>query len=203
MSVVMVKCPHCGSPQVSSTAPDQYTCRSCGTIFHFVRPDVQRQDIVGHNCPHCGKAIPAGTGIRCMRCGKYDLCPDCVSYLNPDGYVCKSCLKASGQDCAICGKFAFITCKSCEERMAKGTKSRDQLVAKACGDCYNTFFTDYLRLQEAKGGMPPKWGKVSFHCPTCGQICTDCVEEKKQFLGGLSYRCKNCGSDVKLKEETM
>ena len=80
-----------------------------------------------------------------------------------------------------------------QERMAKGTKSRDQLVAKACDDCYNTFFTDYLRLQEAKGGMPPKWGKVSFHCPVCGQICNDCVEEKKQFLGGSSYRCKNCG----------
>ena len=203
MSNVAVLCPHCKSPYVDTTAHEQYKCRNCGTIFHFVRPDIQRQDQVSHNCPQCGTAIQAGTGIRCTRCGKHDLCPDCVSKLIPDGYVCKSCLKESGQDCAICGKFAFKTCKSCEQRMAKGTKSRDELVAKACGDCYDTFFTDYLRLKEAQGGMPPKWGKVSFHCPSCGQICNDCVEEKKQFFGGPSYKCKNCGSELKLREEEM
>lgn len=203
MSVSKVNCPYCGSPHVTSTAPDQYRCKNCSTLFNFVRPDVQRHDVVSHNCPQCGKAVEPGAGIRCMKCGKYDLCQDCVSLLNPDGYVCKSCLKANGQDCSICGKFAYITCKSCVDRMAKGDKPRDELVSKTCSNCYDTFFTDYLRLKDASGGMPPKWGKVSFHCPRCGQVCRDCVMEKKQVFGGNIYACKNCGSQVKLREETM
>jgi predicted RNA-binding Zn-ribbon protein involved in translation (DUF1610 family) len=87
--------------------------------------------------------------------------------------------------------------------MAKGNKPKDELVSKACSSCYDTFFTDYLRLKEASGGMPPKWGKVSFHCPSCGQVCRDCVLEKKQLFSGNIYSCKNCGSQVKLREEAM
>ncbi|MBN1682422.1 hypothetical protein JW865_02590 [Candidatus Bathyarchaeota archaeon] len=203
MTVVMIRCPNCGSNEVTTTSQDQYYCRSCGTSFHFIRPDIQKQDVVTHNCPICGKPIQPGTGIKCMRCGKYDLCEDCVSLLNPGGYVCKSCLLAANEACTLCGKYAFITCRSCLEREAKGEKDETLPISKACGDCYDTFFTDYRCLIEAKGGMPPKWGKVSYHCPKCGQICNDCIEEKKQFLRGIIIKCKNCGSTVQIREEAM
>ncbi len=202
MSATMIRCPNCGSTDVHSTAPDQYKCLRCGGGFNLIRPDVMRQDVVSHNCPVCGKPVEAGKGFRCTRCGSYDLCPDCVSYLNPDGHVCKTCLKKAGQNCFICGKFAFQTCQSCVGLAAKGKKD-PEVVTKVCGDCYNLWFIDHIELKKASGGMPPRWGPVTFHCPRCGQICTDCAEEKQRFLRGKTYVCKNCGSELTLREQPM
>jgi len=201
MSVSMIRCPNCGSTEVSQTKPDQYQCNSCSVIFHFIRPDIQKTDVVSHNCPVCGKPVQPGKGYRCNRCGKYDICEDCVSKLNPDGYVCKDCLKAAGQDCFVCGKFAFQTCKACEIRLARG-ETEVEIVKKVCGPCYELFFADIRELEKAKGGMPPRWGTVTYHCPNCGNICVDCVEEKKSWFSTKQV-CKACGSDVRMQNYTM
>ena len=197
----MIRCPNCGSTEVSQTKPDQYKCISCGVIFHFIRPDVQRTDVVSHNCPVCGKPVPPGQGYKCTRCGKYDICEECVSFLNPDGYVCKDCLKEAGQDCFICGKFAFQTCQACEKRLAKGDPEVE-IVKKVCGECYELFFADTRELKKAQGGMPPLWGTVTYHCPVCGNICADCIEEKKGWFSSKIV-CKGCGSEIRMQNYTM
>lgn len=200
MSSSMIQCPNCGSVNVTSTKPDEYRCMSCRATFNFIRPDIKRHDVVSHNCPICGKPIEAGRGFRCTRCGKYDLCEDCVEKLIPEGYVCKTCLKEAGQDCFICGKFGYITCKSCEGRYARG---ETDVIVQVCDECYPHWFVDYIELEPVRNGMPPRWGAVTYYCPRCRQICNQCVEEKKRFLRGKTYVCKNCGSELQITEVEM
>ena len=54
MSFTAIKCPNCGADKVRTVRTDVYLCAYCGSQFTMVRPDVQRTDIVSHNCTSCG-----------------------------------------------------------------------------------------------------------------------------------------------------
>ena len=197
MSVSTVRCPNCGSVASKSVNQDEYKCAHCSAQFYFTKPNVQKTDVVTHNCPLCGKPVQAGSGFKCTRCGKYDLCDDCVSKVNPEGYVCKECFKKAGTACFLCGKFANTTCSSCQELVSRGLSDTE---IRVCWDHYSMFYIDETELEPAKNGNPPRWGSVTYSCPKHGQICNTCVEEKNQFLRGKKLVCKTCGSELVLHE---
>jgi len=197
MSVTAVRCPNCGSVASKSVNHDEYKCSHCGASFYFTKPNVQKQDIVAHNCSICGKPVQAGTGYKCTRCGQYDLCMDCVSKIEPEGYVCKDCFKKAGQDCFLCGKFAGTVCSSCKDRLARG---ETDAVVQVCWDHYSMFFIDEAEIEPARRGLPPRWGSVTYRCPQHGEICNMCVEEKRKLLRGKKLVCKACGSDIQMSE---
>jgi len=197
MSVTSVRCPNCGSVASKTVNHDEYKCNHCGATFYFTKPNVQKFDTVTHNCPLCGKPIPSGTGYKCTRCGTFDLCPDCVSRIEPEGYVCKECFRKAGQDCIICGKFAGTVCGSCQELLKRG---ETDTVTQVCWDHYSLLFIDEAEIVPSRGGMPPRWGSVTYNCPIHGDICTLCAVEKQQFLRGKKLVCKACGSEIRMSE---
>lgn len=197
MAVTSVRCPNCGSVASKSINQDEYKCNHCGATFYFTKPNVQKYDAVTHNCPLCGKPIPPGAGYRCTRCGKYDLCTDCVSRIEPEGYVCKDCFKNSGQDCILCGKYAGSVCGSCKELYNRG---ETETVNQVCWDHYSMIFIDEAEITPSRNGMPPRWGSVTYSCPIHGEICSLCVVEKERFLRGKQLVCKACGSELRLTE---
>jgi DNA-directed RNA polymerase subunit RPC12/RpoP len=197
MSVTPVRCPNCGSVASKNINSDEYKCNHCGATFYFTKPNVQKTDAVTHNCPLCGKPIPAGTGYKCTRCGKYDLCPDCVSRIEPEGHVCKDCFRKAGQDCFLCGKFAGTVCRSCQDLHKRG---KQDTVVQVCWDHYSMFFIDEAEIVPSRGGMPPRWGSVTYRCPVHGEICNMCVEEKRALLRGKKIVCKACGSEIMMTE---
>jgi predicted RNA-binding Zn-ribbon protein involved in translation (DUF1610 family) len=194
MSSSMIRCPNCGSVSVQVVRPGEYRCSSCGVNFHFIRPDVQRHDVVSHNCPKCGKPVQAGQGFKCISCGQYDLCGDCVDQVPNRGYMCKDCIEKSGEGCSICKKFAWHVCGSCKARHERGEIPRED-VMQTCEKCFDSLFTTFVDLKRGRQLIGAE--KVSFRCPRCGEICFDCAVEKKGFLS-KGFFCKNCGSKVDL-----
>ena len=198
MSINLVKCPNCGSISVTSVGSDKYNCSHCKAYFQLVRPDLQRTDVVGHNCPSCGKPIEAGKGYKCVKCDKYDLCETCVDDVPNRGYMCKSCIKEIGENCVICSRFAWRVCGSCKNRFEKGEIPNDE-VMKTCNDCFDSLFTTQVDLKTESNINIPGGLKVSFNCPKCGEVCFDCAVEKKGLLSS-GYYCKNCGSKINLNK---
>jgi hypothetical protein len=62
------------------------------------------------------------------------------------------------------------------------------------------FYIDEAEIEPSRGGMPPRWGSVTYTCPTHGEICNTCVEEKRKFLGGKNVVCMACGSEIRMSE---
>ncbi len=195
MSTSVIKCPNCASVEVRSTKPDEYECTHCRARFIFIRPDAQKTDVVSHNCPCCGKPVEAGKGFRCVTCGKYDLCGDCVDIYG-GGYNCKECLKKAGKQCVICGKLAIHVCGSCQKRYERKQIPQDE-VMRTCHSCFGSLFTTLEIIRDGKRVLGTK--NFYHYCPKCGEVCLDCAEEKKTFLGP-SKVCKNCRSKVTLSE---
>jgi len=198
LSINLIKCPNCGSISVTSVGSDKYNCSHCKAYFQLVRPDVQRIDVVEHNCPSCGKPIEAGKGYKCVKCGKYDLCETCVDDVPNRGYMCKSCIKEIGENCVICNRFAWHVCGSCKDMFDKGEIPNID-VMKTCNDCFDSLFTNLVDLKTYSNRTIPAGLKVSFNCPKCGDVCIDCAKEKKSPLKS-GYYCKNCGSKINLNK---
>jgi hypothetical protein len=185
MSTALVRCPNCGSVSNRTNVPDEYICSHCKARFKFVRPgdQVVTHDVRTHTCPVCGGSVEAGKGIRCVRCGRNDVCTNCARK-TPEGHVCRACLKQSQDDCIYCGDYAMFKCASC-------MKSRPSNPNRACVVHGSSLF------------WFDAWGFWTWHdetgcwfyCPTChGWVCKDCIEPKKE--AGLStktyYVCRTC-----------
>jgi predicted RNA-binding Zn-ribbon protein involved in translation (DUF1610 family) len=160
-------------------------------MFSFVRPmdQIVTHDVRTHNCPVCGRPVDAGKGFICKRCGKFDICGFCVDKV-AEGYVCSECLKAAGDDCVLCtekASRAIYKCRSCVDLKRKGQVAEP---ARACAEHYAVLFTKRDHNKELV---------YLFSCPNCGDICQTCAEESRRMLG-TKYRCRNCGSDVKVNE---
>ncbi len=191
MSTNEIKCPKCGAPSAKNLKPDLYVCNYCGSEFHIIRPDIVRSDVVGHNCPICGKPVEAGKGFTCQKCKKFDLCEDCADKGPGAVYMCRDCLTAAGVACNMCGKLGYIVCGSCKRMAERGAIPKED-ITQTCEACQHFAFegSNYNR-----SGRIPVVEKLHFTCPSCGQICAMCAEEKKERVG-LVYYCKNCGSKV-------
>ncbi len=196
MNTSLIRCPNCGSVDVAFMSADKYRCSHCTAYFQFTRPDTQRFDVVTHNCSSCGKPIDTGKGYKCAKCNRSDFCDTCVDKVPNRGYLCKSCTKEIGEDCIICGKFAWRTCGSCKQRHDRDEIPKDE-VFRTCDDCFDSLFTDLIDLKLPSGRNVTAGLKVSFNCPKCGDICRDCAVEKKSWIASGHY-CKNCGSKVNL-----
>jgi hypothetical protein len=197
VSTSVIRCPNCGSVEVRSTKPDEYECTHCTARFVFIRPDVQKTDLVEHNCPCCGKPVEAGKGFRCVSCGKYDLCGDCVDIYG-GSYNCRECLTKAGKECKICGKLAIHYCGSCQKMYEKKQIPLNDVIRT----CHNHFkevglFTTIDIVRDGKRVLGTK--NFYYYCPRCGEICYSCAEEKKSLFGS-SKVCKNCGSKVDMRE---
>lgn len=174
MSIVEIKCPHCGSvcSQEGSNS-NEYTCSHCGTAFRLIdntnKTVTVARDVVTHGCLFCGKPIEAGKGFRCTRCGKEHFCGSCVDLVKAK-YVCIECISKANENCQLCKKYAVYTCVSCRRRACKAHP-------KQMG------FSTYVKGQ-VEGVL---------YCPHCyGFICSNCAKHTT-FSG---TRCPKCDTGL-------
>lgn len=158
----------------------EYHCDHCGATFHFV--DTTKGEVTrvtrGHNCPICGNPVKLDEGYMCTKCGKTDLCGNCSQMLSKK-IVCIECLRNEEVDCFMCGKHYGYKCTVCETRACP---KHTGIFAIESGKAHPS------SVEEAF---------FSLECPKCdGCICIDCFTEKSSLLGGKTYFCKKCGTQL-------
>ena len=123
LSAIAVRCPTCGSSDVSTAGPDEYTCGHCNTRFQIARPSATLvRDTKVHNCPICGRPVSTSGSFMCTECRRLDLCDRCVTSVPMHGgerYVCKTCVTTKGWGCGECGDYAPNVCYNCKRRACR------------------------------------------------------------------------------------
>lgn len=194
MSSAALRCPSCGSAYVRRTErQDEYSCSSCGVNFQLLRPGdhVVTHDIRAHNCPICGKPVESGKGFRCTKCGRLDVCSECVDKAS-GRYVCLPCLRDSGQDCQECGRFATWRCPSCDQLASHGLNVKP---TRACDSHYPLMFSVSLSYERRRGDRYLRYAE--FVCPRCGEhVCSLCAVKRRVLLSPR-YFCRYCGSELR------
>ena len=181
MSIVEIKCPHCGSVCTQkSSDPNEYACSHCGSVFRLMdntKRTVTR-DVVIHGCVFCGKPLDTGKGFKCTRCGREYFCETCVDLVR-DKYVCLECISKANENCQLCKKHAAYTCVSCGRRACKA--HRQHMGFSAPSSPFEPF--------DAR----PTQTEVVLFCPRCnGFICSSCA--KRTIFSGT--RCPKCDSGL-------
>lgn len=185
MSIVEVKCPHCGSVvNQEGNNPNEYTCSHCGTAFRLVdntrRTVTVTKDVMIRGCLFCGKPLDAGKGYRCTRCGREYFCESCVDLVK-DKYVCIECIAKAQESCQLCKKHAVYKCVSCGRRACK---EHPQNMG------FSTI--DYSRQDQLPNGKVV-WSERVLFCPKCqGFVCGNCAKPK--FFSGL--HCPKCDAGL-------
>lgn len=176
MAVLAIRCPNCGSAAASTQNPNEYVCTNCQTRFQIVRPSDATvvTDIRAHHCTTCGRPVQTLQSFKCTECGKADFCESCVTPVPSLGarrFVCRTCVQQKGWACATCGDYAGLVCGSCPRRSCEKHSSKIFGFADS-----EATWTELLFF---------------FDCPTCGKLCSNCVETKKGFFSD-SFFCRKC-----------
>jgi hypothetical protein len=180
VSIVEIKCPHCGSVCTQKGSdPNEYACSHCGSFFRLMDSTKRTitTDVAIHGCLYCGKSLDAGRGFKCTRCGREYFCESCVDLVR-DRYVCIECISKSNENCQLCKKYAVYTCLICGRRACKTHPKHMGFSTYTRG----LFESDKISQTE-----------IVLYCENCQRfICSNCA--KRSFLSRLS--CPNCGTTL-------
>jgi len=179
MSILAIRCPRCGGSAEPTGKSNEYKCVHCGTEAQFVRPGdgTVVSDSRTHHCPLCGKAVKLLQSFRCTECGTVDFCQTCMCPVANFGvvrYVCRACVAEKGWACPACGGFGASVCVNCGRRACSAHSD-------------GIFGVIHERRDETI---------VQFYsCPNCGQLCTECIQEKRGLFS-RKYYCPKCGVQI-------
>ena len=185
MSLLVIRCPFCGSAAAETTTANEYECSHCKSKFQVVRPADATvvTDAKTHHCPICGRAVQTLQSFKCTECGKVDFCERCVASLPTYGterFVCRACVSQKGWACQSCGSYAITVCVNCRRR--------------TCREHVSEMFG---LMRVGRDGSIVAY----FNCPNChGQLCSACVQLKKKILS-TKYLCGKCGGELELETE--
>jgi RNA polymerase subunit RPABC4/transcription elongation factor Spt4 len=91
-----LKCPSCGSPQLTKVDANEYMCLNCHTRSRMSQDQPFLVLLQGWPCPSCGFTNDSGS-IYCKECGgklvKY--CENCGNGVDSDASFCPKCGKKS------------------------------------------------------------------------------------------------------------
>lgn len=193
MSIVEIRCPHCGSQCHSKDEKrHEYYCDHCGATFRFVDTTKKEiiRDIRRHTCPICGRPVKIDEGYICNECGEEDLCENCVEEIKEydenaqtylEKFVCKKCIEKKGLKCnrLSCNSKYVHRCVVCKKQYC---------------DEHSLVHMDNFLSAAADIRSPP----FALYCPNChGNVCLECYEKRTSFFGGKpSYYCKRCGTKL-------
>jgi hypothetical protein len=183
LATAEIHCPKCGSDCSLENKKNQYACGACETVFKIIEGKREgSSNVQSNHCPICGTFVRAGNGETCSKCGKENLCNECLTEISGN-LVCRSCSAVSTDiGCNVCGKESMCRCSVCGIRRCKEHYFD-----------FNTQIREYSRVLNMKTER-----LYSLYCPTCeSTVCSKCFNRKEgMFRGGLKLYCKKCGSKL-------
>jgi hypothetical protein len=199
-SIVKVDSTNCSSCGAALAHGARF-CSFCGTRVLVKEEDATVgivHDKKPHYCPICGRATTIAGSFRCVVCGREHLC---LSHQKPRQIweavgtrveipaCCEECARTEMQrrrgaietvkaqrKCAVCGMLACpYQCGACGRYYCYKHQEKKM----------HRHFTNQYESRD-----------LTFRCPTCGEICRDCVDAG--ILGLGRARCRKCGGTVEV-----